>query len=291
MLRAGAAPRLDAGGGRARLVIDLRSAAARTGAVSWPPVAAFQLLHAGQWSERQEIRCGPTDRQATAAVEAAVRWAGSQVGSFSVGLVVSRPLYDRVPEAWRLREEDDDKPRPLGFLHPVVLHSAERLASGRRRTCWADRLAAIRARPAALDVDWVAAAQAHDPDAILAAVEASQATCIGLEFPPGPAAQPLGDDPLMATVKGGAPYVVWFETEPPAWSQARVDAEWVVAGGGLRGVAERLFDVRRAAPGAIGSGLRALWDDDTELPDVAPLQGRQTLAAAAATPPPAPGGP
>ena len=290
-LRIGAASRLAAGG-RARLVIDLRSAAAGTDAVSWPPVVAFQLLHAGQWSERQEIPCGPTDQEATAAVEVAVRWAGSQVGSFSIGLVVSRPLYDRVPEAWLLREEDDDPQRPLGFLHPVVLHSAERLASGRRRTSWVDRLAAIRTRPATLDVDWVAAAQAHDPDAILVAVEASQATCIGLEFPPGPAAQPLGNDPLMATVKGGAPYVIWFETEPTAWPQARSDAEWVVAGGGLGGVAERLFTMRRAAPGAIGNGLRALWDDDTELPNVARLQGGQTLAAAAAaTPPPAPGGP
>ena len=291
-LRAGAALRLAAGGARARLVIDLRSMAAGTGAVSWPPVAAFQLLHAGQWSERHEIPCGPTDQEATAAVEAAVRWAGGQVGSFSIGLVVSRPLYDRVPEAWMVREEEDDPPRPLGFLHPVVLHSAERLASGRRRTSWADRLAAIRARPAAPDVDWVAAAQAHDPDAILVTVEASQATCIGLEFPPGPAAQPLGNDSLMATVKGGAPYVIWFETEPAAWPQARGDGEWVVAGGVLGGVAERLFKVRRAAPGAIGSGLRALWDDDSELPNVARLQGGQTLAAtAAATPAPAPGGP
>ena len=292
-LRAGAAPRLAAGGARARLVIDLRSAAAGTGAVFWPPVAAFQLLHAGQWSERQEIPCGPTDQEATAAVEAAVRWAGSQVGSFSVGLVVSRPLYDRVPEAWLLREEDDDPQRPLGFLYPVVLHSAERLAaSERRRRFWADRLKAIRARPSALDVDWVAAAQARDPDAILVAVEASQATCIGLEFPPGPAAHPLGNDPLMATVRGCAPYVIWFETEPTAWPQARGDAEWVVAGGGLSNVAERLFTLRRAAPGAIGSGLRALWDDDTELPTVARLQGGQTLAAAAAaTPTPAPGGP
>jgi vWA-MoxR associated protein C-terminal domain len=292
MLRAGAPARLTAGGVRARLVIDLRSAAAGPGAVSWPPVAACQLLHAGQWSERQEIGCGPTDQEATAAVEAAVRWAGSQVGSFSVGLVVSRPLYDRVPEAWLLREEDDDKPRALGFLHPVVLHSAERLASGRRRTSWADRLAAIRASPEIRDVDWVAAAQAHDPDAILVKVEESAATCIGLEFPPGPAAQPLGNDPLMATVRGGAPYVIWFETEPAAWPQARGDAEWVVAGGGLGGVAERLFKVRRAAPDAIGSGLRALWDDDTELPNVARLQGGQTLAAATtATPAPAPGGP
>ena len=260
--------------------------------MSWPPVAAFQLLHAGQWSERQEIPCGPTDQEATATVEAAVRWAGSQVGNFSVGLVVSRPLYDRVPEAWLLREEDDDPQRPLGFLHPVVLHSAERLAAGRRRTSWADRLAAIRARPGTLDVDWVAADQAHDPDAILVAVEASQATCIGLEFPPGPAAQPLGNDALMAAVKGGAPYVVWFETEPTAWLQARGDAEWVVAGGGLADVAERLFTLRRAAPDVIGSGLRALWDDDTELPNVARLQGGQTLAAAAAaTSAPEPGGP
>jgi vWA-MoxR associated protein C-terminal domain len=291
-LRAGAAPRLAAGGARARLVIDLRSAAPDTGVVSWPPVAAFQLLHAGQWSERQEIRCGPTDKEATAAVEAAVRWAGSQVGSFSVGLVMSRPLFDRVPEAWLLREEDDDPQRPLGFLHPVVLHSAERLASGRRRTSWADRLAAIRARPATLDVDWMAAAQAHDPDAILVAVEASQATCIGLEFPPGPAAQPLGNDPLMVTVKGGAPYVVWFETEPTAWPQARGEAEWVVAGGGLSSVAERLFTVRRAAPGTISGGLRALWDDDAELPNVARLQGGHTLAAAApVTSAPALGGP
>jgi hypothetical protein len=293
-LRAAAAARLAPGGARARLIIDLRSAAAGTGAVSWPPVAAFQLLHAGHWSERQEIPCGPTDQEATAAVEAAVRWAGSQAGSFSVGLVVSRPMYDRVPEAWLLREEDDDPQRPLGFLHPVVLHSAERLASGRRRTSWTDRLAAIRARPATLDVDWVAAAQAHDPDAILTAVEASQATCIGLEFPPGPAAQPLGSDPLMATVKGGAPYVVWFETEPTAWPQARLDAEWVVAGGGLGSVADRLLKMRREAPGAIGSGLRALWDDDAELPNVARLQGGQTLAAAAAATPapaPAPGGP
>jgi Trypsin-like peptidase domain len=293
-LRAGAAPRLAAARGQARLVIDLRSAAAGTGAVSWPPVAAFQLLHAGQWSERQEIPCGPTDNEATAAVEAAVRWAGSRVGKFSVGLVVSRPLYDRVPEAWPLREEDDDPQRPLGFLHPVVLHSAERLASsGHRRTSWTERLGAMRARAAILDVDWVAAAQAHDPDAIMARAEASQATCIGLEFPPGPAEPPLGNDALMATIRGGAPYVVWFETEQAAWPQACGDAEWVVAGGGLGSVAERLWKVRRAAgPHAIGSGLRALWDDDTELPEVAPLQGPQTLAAAAAaTSAPTPGGP
>jgi hypothetical protein len=292
-LRAEAAPRLAAGCARARLVIDLRSAAVGTDAVSWPPVAAFQLLHAGQWSERQEIPCGPTDDEATAAVEAAVRWAGSQVGNFSVGLVVSRPLYDRMPEAWLLREEDDDPQRPLGLLHPVVLHSAERLSSsGRRRTSWAERLAAMRARAATRDVDWVAAAQAHDPDAIMACVEASQATCIGLEFPPGPAAHPLGNDALMATIRGGAPYVVWFEAEPTAWPQARGDAEWVVAGGELGSVAERLFKVRLAAPGAIGSGLRALWDDDNELPKVARLQGDQTLAAAAAAmPAPAPGGP
>jgi hypothetical protein len=96
----------------------------------------------------------------------------------------------------------------------------------------------------------------------------------------------------MATIKGGAPYVVWFETEPAAWPKAHGDAEWVVAGGGLGGVAERLFNVRRGAPGAIGSGLRALWDDDTELPKVALLQGGQTLAVvAAATPAPAPRGP
>ena len=180
-------------GARARLVIDLRSAAVGTGAVSWPPVAAVQLLHAGQWSERHEIPCGPTDQEATAAVETAVRWAATEIGKFSVGLVVSRHLYDRVPEAWLLREEDDDPQWPLGFLHPVVLHSAER---PRVRAPYARPgligWQPIRARPATPTSTGWPWPRRTTRTRILVTVEASRATCIGLEFPPGPAAQPLG---------------------------------------------------------------------------------------------------
>src|SRR5262249_28566889 len=208
------------------------------------------------------------------------------------GLVVPRLLQNRIPEAWPIREEDDEDARPLGFLHPVVLHSAERMAArGRRRTSWTYRLATIRAQPVILDVEWLAAG-ARDPDAILVQVEGSHATCIGFGFPPGPAVLPLRQDPLVATVNGGAPYIAWFETEPTAWSRAREEAEWVVAGGALSGVADRLFALRRARANTIGTGLRVLWDDDTELPRVAPLQGGQTLrTTAAASPIAAPGGP
>lgn len=284
-LRAGAAPRLAAAGGRARLLIDLRSRAAIDGTVTWPATAVAQLWHNGDWSERHEIPCGPTDADAAVAVEAAIRWAGLQVGTYSVGLVVSRLLHDRLPEAWMVREEDDDAPAPLGLLFPVVLHSAERLASGRKHTSWTERLASLRNRPPGLDMDWVAAPPQRDPATILMAVEASQATCIGLEFPPGPAARPLGNDAVMATVRGGAPYLAWFETEPAAWPAARAEAEWVVAGGGLRGVAQRLFELRRAAPETIATGLRLMWDDDAELPDVAPLQAGQSFKVANAAVP------
>ena len=292
MLRAEAAHRLAAGNSRARLVVDFRSPAAGTPATTWPDIASYQLLHAGVWSEKQEIPCGPDDKHATAVVEQAVRWAGSQVSAFTVGLVVSRLLQGRIPEAWPIREEDDEDARPLGFRHPVVLHSAERMAArGRRRTSWTHRLATIRTQPASLDVEWLAA-EACDPDTILVQVEGSHATCIGFGFTPGPAVLPLGQDPLIATVNGGAPYIAWFETEPAAWSRAREQAEWVVAGGALSDVADRLFALRRRGARTSDTGLRLLWDDDTELPRAAPLQGEQTLkTTAAASPIAAPEGP
>jgi hypothetical protein len=303
MLRAEAAHRLEVSRSGARLVVDFRNAAAGTPATIWPDTASCRLLLAGAWSEEEPVPCGPEDADAIAAVEYAVQWAGDQVPAFTVGLIVPRLLQNRIPEAWPIREEEDERARPLGFLHPVVLHSAERMtARGRRRTSWTQRLATIRTEPVTLDVEWLAA-EASDPDAILVQVERSQATCIGVGFTPGPAVQPLGQDPLMAIVNGGAPYIAWFETEPADWPEARKQAEWVVAGGELSGAADRLWYLRRpekahahvsrdAAADIIGTGLRMLWDDDTELPRAAVLRGEQTLATtAAASPTAAPGGP
>ena len=254
--------------------------------VQRPANGGRQLFHAGDWSTREEVRCAATSEGVRQAVQTAVDWAAERVADFRIGLVVPRVLQDTVPEAWPM-EQPIYEPEPLGALYPVVLHSGERfsLTQEKIRTTWRDRLKRVRARLLErTDVGWVSTSAPPNLRAMRLAVQDSPSAVIGLEFAPGPAPPLLRDDPVVATIACGAPYVVWFEHEPDAWETTKDTVEQLVAVGAFGELPHRLFEQRRREPDTIGAGLRLLWDDD-ELPPVAQLRGEQTLITAVGQPP------
>jgi hypothetical protein len=280
-LRARARQRFDEGASPARLVVDLRGTRSRHGGGPWPDVVSWQLFHVGEWSTREETGCAATCEGVRQAVQTAVDWARGRTSGFAIGLVVPRVLQDAVPEAWPMGQPIYD-PEPLGALYPVVLHSGERfsLKPEAIRKTWQDRLERVRARlRERTDVGWVPASNPPNLRAMRLAVQDSPSAVIGLEFAPGPAPPELKDDPVVATIACGAPYVVWLDQEPDAWETAKNAVEQLVALGAFEELPHRLFELRRQDPETIRAGPRLLWDDDA-LPPVEQLRGTQTLSAA-----------
>ena len=270
-----------------RLVLDLRSGGAPAGVTCWPQAVLAHVRRpvAGElhWEPAVVFACDQSLESVQSAVQDALDWTYEMIDStFTVGLVVPRTLHPSWPETWPLLQ-DGLASVPLGVEHPTVLHSAERLA-GRpvTRNRWRARATAVRSALAigAPAISWVDAGRRADAPAIRALAAEMTASLLGLEFAPDqPSADP-SQDPILATVWAGAPYVLWTDTEPEAWDDVKAGVDALIASGSFDELPGRLHTMRRASPELAQAWLRVLWDDPDLLPPSVALRGAGSLAAA-----------
>ncbi|MEU8310152.1 hypothetical protein AB0C84_41930 [Actinomadura sp. NPDC048955] len=254
----------------ARLIIDLRVPG--TALVGWPTEMVGHLYLPGRnWTQRQ-VTCLASQTGARQAVNQLLDWAYGHSAALTLGMIVPRAVLDAVPEAWPY-EDSLTEPIPLWQEHPTVLHCAERLSNRRALSGWRDRTTAIKKRLPDLqpEVQWLEPSDARE---ITLAVRRSTAACMGLRFPLPPyAADNFRRDPIIASIVGGAPYLLWWDTEPDDWADAEKSLRYLAAGGRFEDLPERLHRLRVDDRDGLGGSLRVIWDAPDCLPPLTELTG------------------
>jgi hypothetical protein len=262
--------------GTVRLVIDLRNPGAAP--FGWPQRVVGHLKVPGNDWSRKTIDCEPTVSGAQAAIAELIDWTHSlEVATFTLGLVVPRRACGALPEAWICGSGDEfEDPAPLWHEYPTVLHSAERLSGRKASAWWMQKVKDIRNSivndlPRVL---WIEPAQRDDPSGIRAAVRGDAvAACFGLAFAPGDQCDDLKRDPVIATVVGGAPYVLWAASEPLDWEKAKQQLVGLVTQGEFGELPARLHEWRARERDGLGDIVRLIWDEPEALPPVGRLVG------------------
>jgi hypothetical protein len=249
-----------------RLVIDLRTPGPPGGVARWPSELRAVLLHDGEWTPLDPVPCQPADRlgvgQATQQLLDQAYERG--VAKLAIGFIANRAVFAELPET--LLYEEWAGPRPLAELHPVVLHSAERLTAHRPKALWRERAEQIRTRllNSPPDVAWLDAAD-NRPELIRARINASLATCVALTFAPEHWSGDLRTDPIMAAIGEGAPFVVWVDDDQVDGALLRDRVVDLVSRGAFEDLPVRVHTERTAGASAPPM-VRVLWDDPTALP-------------------------
>ncbi|NEA28834.1 caspase family protein [Actinomadura bangladeshensis] len=256
----------------ARLIVDLR--APGTALFDWPAEIVGHLLLPGRTWVQRPVACRASQTGARDGVNRLLDWAYEHTSAFTLGLIVPRAGLEAVPESWPY-EDPLAAPVPLWHEHPTVLHCAERLSSRKALSGWRDRTTAIktRLRNVQPEVQWL---EPSDARTITLVVRHSTAACVGLGFPPGPLNGDLRQDPIIASIVGGAPYLMWSDQEPDDWAAAKAQLYRLTAAGTFEDLPARLHRLRRADPGGLGRSLRVIWDDPECLPPLTELVGPTT---------------
>ncbi|NED55038.1 hypothetical protein G3I24_29635, partial [Micromonospora aurantiaca] len=92
------------------------------------------------------------------------------------------------------------------------------------------------------EVQWL---EPSDARTITLVVRHSTAACVGLGFPPGPLNGDLRQDPIIASIVGGAPYLMWSDQEPDDWAAAKAQLYRLTAAGTFEDLPARLHRLRR----------------------------------------------
>ncbi|MGN2638276.1 caspase family protein [Nocardia takedensis] len=261
-----------------RLVIEIPTAvvAARTaghgaGGQNWPWPSHVEVHrrepgeHSGWETGRRP--CEPTLEGVTAVVNELA----AGVGDNSVlGFIVPRPVFDAIPEAWMYSTELDD-PEPFWMRRPTILHCAERRLPNLNYN-WRDKLTAIkrRAKNHGADLNWIELSHSRQ---IKIAVEESSATCFGIDFVPPVTAPKLSEDPLMAAIRAGAPYIVWTAHADDRWDEAKDHLVTCLLNGPIDEMPTRLHKWRRTCTHVAADHVRLIWDDPEILPPTLQLLG------------------
>jgi hypothetical protein len=276
-LRGDAAPTSDE---LARLVIDLRPQDRVAGGQEWPAAVDGHLSLPGiGWQKTTITTSGTLDgaREATRLLRA---WAyGKGFDEFTVGLILTRRQLDQVPESWEFGD-DMYEPAPLWTDQPTIVHSAERLSHPQAVTFWRNRAEAIRKHVAdhLPEVFWIPRQDQAAPVRIRHGVRDSKPGCVALGFVAGPCPPELRLDPIIAAIGGGAPYVIWVDSEPADWRVLKQMVKALTENGKFGELPGRLHKER----GGPDLGLRVIWDAPEALPPLGPLtelptEGRQSV--------------
>jgi hypothetical protein len=265
------------------LVIDLRVSGST--APGWPAqVFGYLRAHDGEWAKKP-VDCPASREGAQQAVTALINWAYDQQNdpsTMTLGFLAPRARFDDIPESWTI--SDELARVPIGETYPVMLHSGERLQVKRAYHLWREQVRRIAAE---IDLNTATVAWLDRPDngdarAITRRVLDVEACCVGFGFVPGPLQGALPDDPLVAALSPGAPYLLWLDEEPADWDAAREVLTALVQQGDFDGVPARLLRLRRRAAGAgLGSTVRLLWDKGEWLPEPGQLPGLTSRTGAA----------
>lgn len=262
---------------RASLVIDLRNPAG-SAAFDWPTTVEGRLRVGDKWtSMHQVVGAAGVEEAVSRLVEEAQTSVPVQL---KIGFIVPRAGIDRVPEG--LTYTDPLEMAPIWHLYPAVLHCPERQYSARSRQAWRAKAEAIKAAVVNgnQSVHWFEANSKEHPAMITDGVRKHSKACFALAFAPGGFRGDLRVDPLIAAVKGGAPFVVWVEHEQPDWAHARAEIVELIEGGVFEEVPERVMEVRINDPDGLGSQIRLIWDDPEWLPPLRQLPGLISAGAA-----------
>jgi hypothetical protein len=263
----------------ARLVIDLHDPQAPAGSLSWPATVLGHLYlpDKREWKQTSQLT-EPTADGARQAIDRLLSWAYDHgLATFTLGLIVSRPAIDEMPETWEFGDVLV-APTPLWRDRPTVLHCAERLRTPRARARWQEKLAAIRQQltDSLPEVLWIEADHRDSPASIRDAVTSGRAACFGLGFATHGLGRDLHRDPLIATIAAGAPYVVWAQAEPEDWQATRQRLLALTQRGDFAETPVRLHEVIRAHATGPCNGLRLIWDEPKILPPLGQLTGFTT---------------
>lgn len=258
----------------ASLVIDLRNPACPPSSFVWPPSIDGHLrIPGGEWT-KITVGC---DAGVKSAVARLVEDAHARArATFTIGFIVNRAALDEIPEAW-LYGDMLELPAPIWRQYPTVLHCAERLTTPRARAWWSEKAAAIKATliNEAPRIRWLESFSRDDPRSFSELVRSASEACLGLAFAPGAYAGDLRRDPLIATVAGGAPFVIWIEHEPADWDAARALLVELIDSGTFEDLPERVRRLRAENGDGLADEIRLLWDEPDWLPTFGELPGMQ----------------
>ncbi|MGN2638593.1 caspase family protein [Nocardia takedensis] len=262
-----------------RLVIEIPDDAAVAGArkdprsghgFTWPARIEYHRYAPAEsagWGPAREVACDPSPEGVAEAVNTLV----SKVGQKCVlGFIVPRAVFDAVPEAW-LYSTEVDEPAPHWLCRPTILHCTERRLPSLNDN-WRDKLTSIRHRvqnhhP---DVQWI---PTSTPRQIQILVRDSNATCFGMDFVPSAIGDKLSEDPLMAAIKAGAPFIVWTAHPNGEWDDAKTELVKTLLKGPFDEMPNRLHSWRENRADSAAEHVRLIWDDPEILPPTMQLIG------------------
>lgn len=261
----------------ARLVVDLSSGSFDPTVFSWPTeIVGHEYIPGMGWISPQVIESGATLEGVQAAVtKLLLEMAKRRIASYTLGFIAPRAAFDEIPELWWSLGSPLTKPIPLWRDRPTVLHSAERRTDWNALAIWTERTAAIKSRLVneAPDVTWIDPSKREDPENIRDAVSRAESPCYGLEFAIGGACDDLQQDPIIATVVGGAPYLLWARREPADWDAAKKRLDKLVTQGPFDELPIRLHRLRVDEKDGLGDIVRLIWDEPGALPPIPELPG------------------
>jgi nucleoside phosphorylase len=253
-----------------RLVVDF-GATDTSADRAWPSTAVGHLYLANTGWRQRIVECEPSAHGARIAIDGLLEWAYQHgIVNFTVGLVLRRSALDELPEAWEFGDELIE-PRALWYERPTILHSAERMRNAQARARWLQKAASIRSHVVdnVPEVLWIGDEDRNSPQRIRDVVASTHAACFGLGFEPGACAKDLRQDPLVAAIAAGAPYLLWANTEPPDWQDLRLEVQRLAERGAFADLPYRLHQASSHTPND-GVRIRLIWDE----PDMLPPQER-----------------
>ncbi|MEV5832006.1 hypothetical protein [Nocardia sp. NPDC052112] len=258
----------------ARVVVDLRDHDAPFGCHSWPRTITGHLFVRDRGWITSSTQSDPSAQGARDAIAFFIDRAHQYgVAAFTLGLIVSRSMVDEVPETWLYGDALVESSQAW-LLHPMVLHSAERLGNSAARARWVEKVAAIHNHLDAHlpEAVWIDGHHRDTPAAIRRVVQTTSAACFGLAFVTDAFGDNIQRDPLIATVAAGAPYVMWTNYEPEDWHATKALFGNLVVHGAFDDLPIRIHNVRTTATGPC-STIRMIWDHPAILPPMEPLLG------------------
>jgi hypothetical protein len=232
-------------------------------------VAGHLQREDGQWDVFR-VPCGMSRAAMENATRNVLDWAhGIEERNLTLGFLVPRARFDLVPELWTY-SDGMSPPAPLENDYPVVLHCADRLAPPRTRPQqqWQRRAKEIARylHDSPPGVRWLLEDDLRSVPLLRDLLDTT--TCVGL----GPWCNrgQSQQDPLLAVVKWGAPYLIWYEGEAEAAVVAQT-MEQVTAQGGFDELPLRLYahvagGGVTGAEGAAPPHIRIIWDSPNWLP-------------------------
>lgn len=182
-----------------------------------------------------------------------------------LGFRVPRAAFDEIPESWEF-SDGFTAPTSHWCLRPTLLHSAERMRNPRLWSNWMIKHPRIRTRLEDHPDDLLAWIEHTEPETVHSQVSSSESACVGMAFAPAVNGFDLHQDPLMAAIVAGAPYILWSTYDGDNPTTTRQQVKELVIGGPFDELPARLHYKRKKAVEELGNAVRLLWDDPDLLP-------------------------